>query len=496
MTKLPVSVWCSLEFFWITVLGYGIYGIELIIGSFVGLCYGVRHWYKGLGEMVLVTTTSFKSEFKDRSIMKTLELVLINEFVVPYSLLRDSVSHVVGSKRFSAGSVLVGFCPSKCFWGLLGRYRAAGAVCLLFPLALSLIMLMACQHDGFTLSLLDSLFSKGLCMVKSIPAKCRLGFSRVLKGAIDKVICNPDDISCWVSLLVLPLFLLKTFCPRSNLECKSANKRQRQEESITNAINSWGVPGGSLQLVRETLAESVSPMLDRDEEDLDLSVAPYNDATLQELKAKHPFKSATSLADTPFNYYQLIASQALVLARIKNFPRGTSCGRDGLRAQHLMDCLIGVAIAISDELVSSITQVVNLFLAGKYPMRLGEYIASAPLTPLVKPGGGILPIAVGTVWKRLVSKVSAIMVVHSLDGYLDDLQFGVGVSGGGEAILHAVNRLVEDHGDEVAFSLLLVDFQNAFNLVDRKFMLEEVRPRCPANSRWVEFCYSSPARLY
>ncbi|GKB78656.1 hypothetical protein Tco_0945551, partial [Tanacetum coccineum] len=52
---------------------------------------------------------------------------------------------------------------------------------------------------------------------------------------------------------------------------------------------------------------------------------------------------------------------------------------------------------------------------------LGEYIASAPLTPLVKPGGGIRSIAVGTVRRRLVSKVSAIMIGHSLDGYLDGL---------------------------------------------------------------------------
>ncbi|GKD38376.1 hypothetical protein Tco_1258583, partial [Tanacetum coccineum] len=43
------------------------------------------------------------------------------------------------------------------------------------------------QHDGFTLSLLDSLLLKGLRTVKSIPPKCRLGFSRVLKGALDKV---------------------------------------------------------------------------------------------------------------------------------------------------------------------------------------------------------------------------------------------------------------------------------------------------------------------
>nr|GEW65463.1 ubiquitin carboxyl-terminal hydrolase 2-like isoform X1 [Tanacetum cinerariifolium] len=71
------------------------------------------------------------------------------------------------------------------------------------------------QLDDFTFSLLDSLFSKGQRTVKSIPPKCRLGFSRVLKGELDKVICKLDDISCW-------------------------------EESIINAIRSWSVPGGSL----------------------------------------------------------------------------------------------------------------------------------------------------------------------------------------------------------------------------------------------------------
>nr|GEV87770.1 putative reverse transcriptase domain-containing protein [Tanacetum cinerariifolium] len=82
--------------------------------------------------------------------------------------------------------------------------------------------------------------------------------------------------------------------------------------------------------------------------------------------------------------------------------------------------------------------------------------------------------AVGIVWRRLVSK-------------------GIGR---GVAILHAVNRLVEDHGDDVGLSMLLVDVQNASNLVDRKVMLQEARMRCPAISRWVEFCYSSPAILY
>nr|GEV55014.1 hypothetical protein [Tanacetum cinerariifolium] len=87
----------------------------------------------------------------------------------------------------------------------------------------------------------------------------------------------------------------------------------------------------------------------------------------------------------------------------------------------------------------------------------GEYIASATLTSLVKPDGGIRPIDMGTIWRHLVSKVSAIIIGHSLDGYLDGLQFGVGVSGGTQEV-----------------------------------MLREVCLRCPAISHWVEFCYFIP----
>nr|GFB24595.1 hypothetical protein [Tanacetum cinerariifolium] len=126
-------------------------------------------------------------------------------------------------------------------------------------------------------------------------------------------------------------------------------------------------------------------------------VAPYSDATLEDLKTKHPFKHAPSLLVIHTDHHHLIASSGVVIDRIEIFPRGTSCGRDGLRAQHIINCSSGAVVAISDDLVSSITQVVNLFLDRKCPKMLGEYIASAPLTPLVKSGGGIHPIAVGTI---------------------------------------------------------------------------------------------------
>nr|GEY10084.1 putative reverse transcriptase domain-containing protein [Tanacetum cinerariifolium] len=206
------------------------------------------------------------------------------------------------------------------------------------------------QHGGFTLALLDSLFSKGLRTVKSVPPKCRSEFSRVLKESLDNVICRPDDISCWVSLLVLPFCLLKTFCPRSNLECKSVIIRHRQEESIVNAIRSWSLPGRSLQLMGETLAESSPPFFDVDEEGINLGernlkqckrkicdghytaavrvlsssgVAPHNDATLEDLKTKHPFKPPPSLPHISIDHHHLVASPTVVLDKIKSFPHGT-----------------------------------------------------------------------------------------------------------------------------------------------------------------------------
>ncbi|GJT00979.1 hypothetical protein Tco_1152687 [Tanacetum coccineum] len=152
------------------------------------------------------------------------------------------------------------------------------------------------------------------------------GFTLALLDTLDKVIYKPDVVSCWVSLLVLPFCLLKTFRPRSNLQCKPAIKSQCQEEFIVSAIRLWGMPGGSLQLLRETLAGSSPAVSDVDDDDLDLGVqnikpckrkiynghytatirvlsssgvALYSEATLEDLKTKHPFHHASSLPHIP-----------------------------------------------------------------------------------------------------------------------------------------------------------------------------------------------------
>ncbi|MCI92637.1 hypothetical protein A2U01_0113933, partial [Trifolium medium] len=46
--------------------------------------------------------------------------------------------------------------------------------------------------------------------------------------------------------------------------------------------------------------------------------------------------------------------------------------------------------------------------------------------------------------------------------YLNDFQFGVGISGGAEAILHSVNRLLSQRHEDGSLAMLTVDFSNAF----------------------------------
>ncbi|GJZ65347.1 putative reverse transcriptase domain-containing protein [Tanacetum coccineum] len=102
--------------------------------------------------------------------------------------------------------------------------------------------------------------------------------------------------------------------------------------------------------------------------------------------------------------------------------------------------------ATAMDLLKVITSVVNLWLAGRCPSILAKFVASAPLTPLLKPDNEIRPIVVGTIWRRLVSKA-------------------------------AMKGCCEYHNDG-SLAMLIVDFSNAFNLVDISALLHEVRMKC------------------
>ena len=129
--------------------------------------------------------------------------------------------------------------------------------------------------------------------------------------------------------------------------------------------------------------------------------------------------------------------------------------------------------------------------AGRAPPEVTPHLCGATLIACRKKNGGLRPIAVGEVLRRLTSKCLACLVQQDAVQALSPLQVGVGVKCGCEAIVHSKfsnPNPLPDH----CLSLLL-DFSNA---IDRGFMFEEIRARIPGISAWVESCYGSQPVLH
>ena len=98
--------------------------------------------------------------------------------------------------------------------------------------------------------------------------------------------------------------------------------------------------------------------------------------------------------------------------------------------------------------------VVNLLFAGRAPSCIITFLCGA--------SGGLRPIAIGKVLRRLISKCVARAVQSEAVSFLSPLQVGVGIPGGCEAIVHSLASLLNDCSiPPESRCTLLVDFSNA-----------------------------------
>jgi len=73
------------------------------------------------------------------------------------------------------------------------------------------------------------------------------------------------------------------------------------------------------------------------------------------------------------------------------------------------------------------------------------------------------------------------------------LQTCAGLESGIEAATHAVRKSYEEEGSEY---LLLVDADNAFNKLNRKVSLENIKRLCPPMYTYLHNSYTTPTMLY
>ena len=188
-------------------------------------------------------------------------------------------------------------------------------------------------------------------------------------------------------------------------------------------------------------------------------------------------------------------SERVVHQGVKSFPRGSAPGPSGLRPSHLREAVGCPSPDRTSQVLTSLTKFVNLLATGQAPSSIFPHLCSITLLACHKKNGGLRPIAVGEVLRRLISKSLATATRHDAFNSLAPLQLGLCVRGDCEAIIHSVSHLTSSAPPQ-QWWVLLLDFRNAFNSINRESMFGEFRRRIPSLSPWMESCYFSQPPLY
>jgi hypothetical protein len=187
----------------------------------------------------------------------------------------------------------------------------------------------------------------------------------------------------------------------------------------------------------------------------------------------------------------LISAEAIWEA-LQSFPKDTAAGNTSLRAQHLLDaCTPANKTVVLEQLAAA----ANTLARGDAPPELAPYLAGASLFALEKKGGGLRPIAVGEILRRLVGKALCKEVQESAKTYFFPHQVGVACSQGTECAVHTVNQWVARNAATANRVVLKLDFANAFNTVDRAAALVELRAHFPQLARWAQWLYAQHSHL-
>ena len=120
-----------------------------------------------------------------------------------------------------------------------------------------------------------------------------------------------------------------------------------------------------------------------------------------------------------------------------------------------------------------------------------EFVACRLIPPDKNPG--LRPIGVGEILRRITGKVIRSELKKEVVSSTESLQLCIGQEAGSEAAIHAMEKIFKEESTE---AILLVDAENAFNLMNRKVCLHNISILCLAISAFVTNCYATPARLF
>ena len=364
---------------------------------------------------------------------------------------------------------------------------------------------------------LDEICMTRVRLFKHIPKRARGLWGEVLAKAIASAV-HYNTAQAWTELMMLPKCVLLT-PPRSGKSNKRASTafiKLRCDRWLSGQRKELWEDGPAARTRRHSSRDS-NPGSHHDTEHRQRQCFDYaadgmyakatkvltspgplsrNEETEKALRDKHPQShqvprlddlAAPCLEDVP------TLESTLIMKMLKTFPWGSGAGPTGLRAQHLMNASNS---SHGDETTEQLTALCNLLARGQAPAFLAAYLGGATLLALEKPRGGVRPIAIGEVLRRLVAKCLCKLYEGEAATYLWPRQIGVAAPLGAEVGTQTVRQWYERNRSLAGKIIFAADFENAFNTVDRETFLREVRHHMSGMARWTEWCYGNPSKLF
>ena len=184
-------------------------------------------------------------------------------------------------------------------------------------------------------------------------------------------------------------------------------------------------------------------------------------------------------------------SEEKVIFTLKLFRPCSAGGVDELWPGHLKDLVVPQTAEVGRRLLKALANLRSKLLRGQIPQHARDLLFAANLTQLRKKNGGIRPIPVGSVFRRLASKIASKRVIQELRRQQPPVQLGVGVSGGCEATAHAVRAFVQSPVVPENNVIVKLGMKNAFNSVRRDNFLEVSSSRAPSILRLASTAFAT-----
>eukprot|EP00731_Ephydatia_muelleri_P036720 Em0311g4a len=293
-------------------------------------------------------------------------------------------------------------------------------------------------------------------------------FAKALSSTLRAVI-ETNTEQAWLKLLMLPKCVLRSVKRSGN---------HTQPHPVDTLCRRW----------LDNEVESLWSMA-KSREVKSKGVAPNNESTWQQLKAKHP-NNPTPVAPDILSDPIFLKADFDILSVLRSFPKGTATGSSGLRVLHLLDV---TAIPLYTPICTSLRCLVNLLAGARAPPSISKFLAGGNLVALNKTTeaskSDIRPIAVGETLRRLTAKCLCITIREKARDLFQPLQVGVACRSGSERIIRGLRKCIDDHWDDDDFVVFKVDMRNAFNMVSRQAILDECATFFPEILPWVVWCY-------